>query len=199
MTKAAAIHLLTELAPVSVFFIVGQFYDFLTCVLILVMTTLGALFISWIYERRLPFLAIFSTLFIVVFGLITLVYKSPDVFIFADSLYYFTCAAAVGYGLLRRHLYLKWLFERTFAMSDEGWYILSLRWLYLFIFAGVANELVRILFTPDIWIDYKFLKVLLIAGFGMYQFTLSRRFRIPELSNKWGLRLTKLPYSHRPE
>ncbi len=192
MTRAAIIHLLTELGPVLIFFIVGELYDFFTAVSILVVATVLALAASWLYERRLPFLAILSTIFVVVSGLITLIYKAPDAIIVADTIYYFLIAGTIGYGLLKRQLFLKWLFDRTFAMHDEGWYILSLRWLYVCSVAGVANEIVRLLCTPEFWIDYRFVKILIIAGFGMYQFRLSRQYRIAEESNQWGVRITKL-------
>lgn len=191
MTKAAAIHLLTEFAPVLAFFIAGQLLSFSAAALTLVVTTLIALSISWWYERRIPFLPFLSGVFIVISGFITYVWDTPDALIFADTVYYLLMGGIVGIGLYYRWYFLKWLFESTFAMYDIGWRILSWRWLIAFFLAGIANEVVRVAMTPEFWIDYRVVKVLLIAGFGCYQFTLSRRYRIPGISNHWGLRLTK--------
>lgn len=179
-----------------IFFIAGQLYDFFTATAVLVVGTMLALAASWWYERRIPFLPIISAIFVIVFGLITLIYHEPDALILADTLYYLLLALLVGAGLHQRRYFLKWLFASTFAMHDDGWHILSLRWLILFVLAAAANETVRIFATPEVWVDYRFAKVILIAVFGVYQFTLSRQYRIPEVSNKWGLRLTPMSDTH---
>jgi len=118
----------------------------------------------------------------------TLHFTSEQFLIFGDSLFYFLMAAVVTLGLLANRLVLKAIFEATFAMHDKGWRILSWRWAAIFLLAGVGNELVRIYLTPEIWIDYKFVKVVIIAIFGFWQFNLARRYRIPGISNEWGLR-----------
>ena len=191
MTRAAVIHLLTEFAPVLVFFVAGQITSFFTATALLVISTFIALVIGWLYERRIPFLPIVSGIFVIVSGLITLLYSEPDALILADTLYYLLLALVVGAGLPYHRYFLKWLFESTFAMHDTGWRILSLRWFAVFMVAGVVNEAVRLLASPEFWIDYRFVKVILIAVFGFWQFRLSRRYRIPEISNEWGLRLER--------
>ena len=188
MTKAAVINLLTEFFPVLVFFIAGQFYSFFVATALLIVLTILSLIVSWLHDRSIAFFPLFSAVFVVISGIVTLYLKEPDALIFADSVYYFFVAGLIVGGLLQQKLFLKWLFSRTFAMYDEGWRILSLRWMYAFVLAGIGNEFVRIFFTPEVWVDYKFVKVILIAIFGFYQFTLSKRYRIIEESNKWGLR-----------
>ncbi|MEM9336949.1 MAG: septation protein IspZ [Patescibacteria group bacterium] len=192
MTKAAAIHLLTEFAPVLIFFVAGQLLPFETAAILLVITTALAMALSLWYEGRLPFLPLVSGVLIIISGLITYFYQAPDALILGDTLYYLLLALIVGAGLSHRWYFLKWLFQSTFAMKDEGWRILSYRWLLVFIVAAIVNELVRVFATPEVWVDYRFAKVILIAGFGFYQFTLSRRYRLEGESNKWGLRLNKL-------
>lgn len=194
MTKAAALHLLSEFAPVLSFFVAGQLYTFKIAALVLVVTTIISLVVSLWYEKRVPFLPFVSGFFVIVSGLITFFYNTPQALIFSDTLYYFLMAAIVGFGLARGWYFLKWLFESTFAMHDEGWRILSWRWFIVFILAGIANETVRMIATPEFWVDYRFVKVLIIAGFGFYQFTLSARYRIPDISNHLGLRLTKVSH-----
>ena len=196
MTKAAAIHLLTEFSPVLAFFIVGQFYSFYIATAVLLTFTVVALAIGWIYEKRIALMPIIASLFVIIPGYMTLQFQSPGILIFGDSLFYFLMAAAVGGGLLVNRLFLKAIFEATFAMADEGWRILSLRWTVAFLLAGIGNEIVRIYLTPEIWVDYKFVKVIIVALFGIWQFRLSRRYRIPGVSNEWGLRLKRFSHVH---
>jgi intracellular septation protein A len=103
--------------------------------------------------------------------------------------YFGTFAVLIAIGFWRKKHFLERVFDLTFAMTREGWDKLSRRWLVLFILAASANEFVRITMTPEFWIDYKFTKVIIIATFACYQFTLSRKYRIPGESNAWGLRI----------
>ena len=170
MTRAALLHLLTEFSPVLAFFITGRFYDFYTATTVLLIFTIISLLISWLAERRIALMPLLSGAFVVIPGAITLYFSNPDALIFSDSLFYFLMATVVGVGLYLNRYILKTIFEATFAMQNEGWYILSYRWMILFILAGFGNEIVRIFFPPEIWIDYKFVKLIIITLFGFYQF-----------------------------
>jgi len=189
MTTRALIHLLTEFAPVLSFFVVGQFTSFYTATLVLIIATIITSTVGLLTEKKLPLLPLISGFFVVSSGIITLVYQKPDALIFADSLYYFLMALAIAGGLSVRFNLLKRIFASTFAMTDRGWNILALRWVTIFLLAGIANELVRTLLTPDDWVDFKFIKAITIALFGFYQFTLSRKYRIEHEANAWGLRI----------
>lgn len=188
MTRAALLHLTTEFAPVLAFFVAGQFFSFFVATAVLLVFTIASLVVSYWHERRLALMPIIASLFVIIPGYMTLQFTNEQFLIFGDSLFYFLMAAAVGGGLLVHSLILKTIFEATFAMHDEGWRILSMRWALVFFLAGVGNELVRIYLTPEIWVDYKFVKVIVIALFGFWQFRLARRYRIAEESNEWGLR-----------
>jgi intracellular septation protein len=189
MNSKALLHLLNEFIPVIGFFIAAQVFSFYTATAVLMILTVTALSLGWYFERHLPILPIISGFFVLVSGVITLVYKAPDALIFADSLYYFLMALTIGIGLLCNVNILKKIFARVFAMNDIGWKILAQRWVLIFIIGGTANELVRLFATPEIWVQFKVLKVVTIALFGFYQFTLSKKHRLPDISNEWGLRL----------
>lgn len=188
MNKKAVLHLLNEFLPIIGFFLATQVYDFFTATAVLMAFTVIALSAGWYFERHLPILPIISGFFVLISGAIVLLYKAPDALIFADTLYYLLMAVVIGIGLLYNVNILKRIFARVFAMNDTGWRILAWRWVCIFFIGGVLNELVRLLATPEIWVDFKVLKVFTIAIFGFYQFTLSKKYRIPELSNEWGLR-----------
>jgi intracellular septation protein len=188
MPKKAVLHLLNEFGPIMGFFIASQLYSFYTATGVLMALTIIALSMGWYFERHVPVLPIISGVFIMISGTLTLIYHTPNALIFADSLYYFLMGAVILCGLTLKHNLLKHIFGRVFAMTDLGWYILARRWVIIFFLGGVANELVRIYATPEVWVHFKVLKVVTIALFGFYQFTLSRKYRLPEESNDWGLR-----------
>lgn len=188
MNKKALLHLLNEFFPVLGFFVAVQFFSFYTATSILMTLTVLALSIGWYFERHLPVLPIISGFFVIISGFITIIYKAPDALIFADSLYYFLMGLVIAAGLIFKVNILKLIFARVFAMNDTGWKILAIRWVVIFLLGGIANEVVRQFATPEVWVQFKVLKVLTITIFGFYQFTLSRKYRIPEISTEWGLR-----------
>jgi intracellular septation protein A len=188
MNKKALLHLFNEFSPVLAFFIAAQFYSFYTATIVLIISTLFALAAGWFFQRHFPILPIISGFFVVISGFITVKYQIPDALIFADSLYYFMMGISISIGLAFKVNILKMIFFRTFAMHNEGWLVLARRWIIIFILAGIANEVARHTLSPDGWVIFKFLKVVIVTLIGTYQFTISRKYRIPESSNEWGIR-----------
>jgi intracellular septation protein len=188
MNLKALIHLVNEFSPVVAFFIAAQFYTFYTATVVLIISTLAALAMGWYFEKSFPVLPIISGAFVVISGLITISHQDPNALIFADSLYYFLMGLTVAASLMYGKNILKIIFDKTFAMEDKGWSVLAHRWIMIFLLAGIANELARHYFTPEVWVNFKILKVVTITIAGLYQFKLSRKYRIPELSNSWGIR-----------
>jgi intracellular septation protein len=188
MNFKALLHLINEFSPVIAFFIAAQFYNFFIATGVLIVSTIIAIVVGWYFEKRVPILPLISGTFVIVSGFITISNENPDALIFADSLYYFLMGLTIAFGLLYKKNILKLIFERTFAMTDEGWSVLAHRWIVIFILTGIANEVARFMFTPEVWVNFKLLKVVAITIFGLYQFKLSKKYRIPELSNEWGIR-----------
>lgn len=189
----ATLHLVTEFVPVVAFFLAGHFLPIYTATIVLIVTTVAALIIGLWCAGRMPVLPVVSTLFVLVSGGITLREHNVEALIVSDSLYYFSLAAAVAGGLSLRLNLLKYFFDHTFAMTKEGWDVLAWRWVTIFIIAGAANELVRILFTPEVWLNFRFIKVLTISAFAGLQMYTARHYRIKEESNAWGLRTKEPP------
>lgn len=188
MTKTSWLAFISEFSPLVSFFIAGQVTSFFNATAILMITTVVAVALSWIFDRRIPWLPIISAVFVLLGGTITLLYRAPDALILADTFYYSAIAIAIGISLMRGNLLLKTLFETVFAITPEGWRILTWRWLLFLILLASANEIARFLLTPESWITYRLFKSIIITLFGLYQFTLARRHRIEAESNRWGLR-----------
>ena len=189
MNGAALWSLFTEFGPIIVLFVAGQLTDFNTAVAYFVGATAGASAISWWRARQLPVLPLISAVFVIVGGIITLVYDAPDAIIFADTIYYLLLALLFVYSLYGRHgIFLKRLFGNVFAITDRGWRVLTIRWLVLCVVAAIINEYVRQTASPEVWIDYRFYKTIAITLFAVFQLSLSRKYRIVEEANAWGFR-----------
>ncbi len=83
---------------------------------------------------------------------------------------------------------LKPLFITLFDIQEKGWYILSLRWGIFFLLLTVTNEIAWRLYDNEVWVQYKFWSTVLTALFGIYQLTLSRKYR-NEGSSPLGMRM----------
>ena len=193
MNRSSFLHIIAEFGPVFAFFISGQFTDFFGAALVLVISTVFACVVMWLLDRHIPVVPLVSAVFVIGGGSLTLYLQNPDALILADTVFYLTMAIAIIVPLWRGWLIMKSVFGNVFAITDEGWRKLSLRWFYFLILAALANDAVRILFTPEVWIDYRFFKVILVTAFAFYQFTLSSNYRIDGEANKLGLRITHAP------
>lgn len=189
MPTTALFRLLIDFGPVLTLFIAGRIVDFFTAITYFLIATAVAMLISWLYERRVPLVPIGVGSFVLIFGSASILLQESDIIIFADTIYYTVGALVLGLSLWKNELLLKRLFSGTFAISDAGWRILSVRWLYLFVAAAILNEGVRLGLSPEAWIDFKFYKVIFITLFGLYQFRLAHQYRLPNVSNVWGLRI----------
>jgi intracellular septation protein len=181
VTKTVAIHLGTEFVPVAAFYGVSQFHDFTTSAAVLAATTAIATIISIVVEGRVPLVSVSSSIFVCGAGALSYLFTNPDILIIADSLYYFFTALMVGLGLTRGVFILQWVFGSSLAMTMRGWQVLSWRWVGASALAGGGNEAVRVFATPELWIDYKLVKVVLVLAFVGWWLMLARRYAIAEV------------------
>lgn len=188
MRVRATLHLVTEFVPVVAFFLAGNFLSLTAATYVLIISTVSALIVGLWCAGRMPVLPVVSTIFVLISGGISLREHQIEALIIADSLYYFLLAGVVAGGLSVRFNILKHFFDHTFAMTDEGWELAAFRFVTIFILAGSANEVVRIALTPEAWMDFRFIKVLAISAFGVWQLRIAAQYRIPGHSNTWGLR-----------
>lgn len=182
-----------EFGPVGVFFIAYYFSDFLVAALALGVSTLVALFLSRLVNKRVPWFAIFSGTITILTALVTYLFSAPWVLIVKDSFYYILFALILGISLWKNHSVFKTFFGHIFAITKDGWFILERRWFMFFVLAGISNELVRISLSTSDWVLYKQLVVLAFLSFGLYQFRVSIKYRLAEADNL-GLRKHNFAY-----
>lgn len=181
--------LLIEFGPILVFLFVSRIYPFNTSVLIFVIATIFALLFNVIKNKKVAWFPLIVALTIIVFGLLSYFLDNPFFIIFKDTLYNLVFGIALLTGVYMKKSLLKPLFESLFDMSDRGWLILARRWGFLFVLLAITNEIARALLTPDQWIMYKGIATVITIVFSLYQFTLSRKHRLPHAS-PWGVKIT---------
>jgi intracellular septation protein len=188
MTKKAILHFIIEFIPTFGFFIAAQFTSFYIATAILVLLAFVSFVVGWMYERTLPLLPVTVFVFVFVSGSITIYYQEPDALILSNSIYFLLFSALIIFGLLFQKNIIQKIFDRTFAITNQGWNILALRWAILFLIVGLGNEYIRFFYDENVWVNYKLASTVAMSIFAILQFPLSRKYRIIDCSNSWGIR-----------
>ena len=76
---------------------------------------------------------------------------------------------------------LKKFLGKSLLIKDEGWYILTNRWIYFFFFLAILNELVWRTQTEEFWVNFKVWGLLPITFiFTAFQVGLINKYKINE-------------------
>ncbi|MCF6200111.1 MAG: septation protein A [Hyphomicrobiaceae bacterium] len=169
------VKMLLDLGPLVVFFVVwymgggdpGPFDDYLPTALTkdhnaffpataaLMVTTLVALAASFIIFNKLPVMPMVTAVLVMVFGGLTL-YMADETFLkMKPTFIYLLFAVVLGVGMFFNKPLLKIMFDEAFALTPEGWRVLTWRWAFFFAFLAVLNEVVWRNFSTEMWIKVK--------------------------------------------
>ena len=174
-----------EVGPLAVFFITNGKFGIFYATASFMAATLISLITSRIFLKRIPVLALVTGIFVMIFGFLT-IYLHDDTFIkikptVVNTLFAFILAA----GLYFRRPVLKLAFGEILQMREEGWRLLTLRWIGFFLFLAVLNEVVWRNFSTDTWVSFKSFGLMpLTFFFMMFQITLIMRHQISEVSSE---------------
>jgi intracellular septation protein len=187
MLKKLFIGLSIEFGPIVVFFLTAPEMGFMPSTGLFVALTALSLGYAFIMERRVAYFPLIAGLSVILSGVATLTFDEPLFLIVKDTIYNGAFAIVLIAGLLKGKGLLKPLFKTLFAMNDTGWKILSLRWAILFILLAVSNEIVWRNYDEITWVAYKGYSTFVTIIFAVYQFRLSKEYRLPD-SNSWGMK-----------
>lgn len=181
---------LIQFGPITTFFITYKLSgsDFFVATLVLMVGIVLGTTASVIRDRRLPWFPIYSALFTLSFGGATLYFRDPHWLMVRDTFYDGIFGIIILIALSMKRNILKTFFLPLFALTERGWQVLAWRWAVFFLVAATVNEVVRHLVKPEIWVYFKVVATLTFIVFGVYQLTLTHRERLPEESNKLGMR-----------
>ena len=122
----------------------------------LIIATLIAVLISYMVERKIPYVPLAGGIIISIFGGLTLYFNNP-VFLYVKPTIIniiFALVLYVGKTFLNKN-FLKILFNNAFQINETGWDKLNNRWIIFFIFLALVNELVWRTQTEVIWVNFK--------------------------------------------
>ena len=151
----------TDFGPLLIFF---YFYknsgnDLSVAIPPLIISTIIAVVIVFVIERKIPYVPLIGAVLISVFGGLTLYFDNP-IFIYLKPTIInliFAATLLVSDIFLKKNL-LKVFLGSAFKITDFGWTLLNRRWSYFFVFLAILNEIVWRSFAPEkeyIWVNFK--------------------------------------------
>ena len=144
---------------------------------IFVPAILVALFIGWFQTKKIAKMPLITAILVVVFGGLTIWLNNPIFIKMKPTLIYLIFSAILGYGLLKKKSYLKMLMGSAIPMNEEGWLILSKRFVGFFVLLAFTNEIIWRFFSQDFWVNFKtFGLPILLIFFMVLQFNLFNKY-----------------------
>lgn len=189
------VNILSEFGPLVLMFIVNAMYGIAAGTWALIISTVLAIVAMFIVLRRLPFFPVIASTVTVVFGGLTIITKDPMWVQIKVTIFNALFAAFLFGGLWLERNFFKYVFEKTFHYSKEGWDKFTWNFAWFFVFTAFANEFVRLTFKDEqfynvlgmemngvsIWIAFKVALIMpLSAAYAWYLTRLMQRYRVPE-------------------
>ena len=176
------VKLFIDIGPLAIFFIYYKLSgDLIDAILPLMVATIVAVIISYILEKKIPIMPTLGAGIVLIFGGLT-IYFNDEIFIKMKPTIINAVFAIILYGgLIFDKPLLKYLLGAAMKLEEQGWKILTQRWIAFFIALAILNEIVWRTQSTDIWVNFKVFGILPITFiFTMTQFPLIKRYQIEE-------------------
>ena len=176
------IKFITDFGPLLVFF---TFYyksekNLTVAIPPFIVATIIALVIVWFLEKKIPMVPLLGGILITLFGGLTIYFDNP-IFIYIKPT---IINILFGIGLLVVKFFtdeplLKKMLGKSLSLSDEGWKILNLRWVYFFFGLAILNEIVWRTQSEEFWVNFKVWGILPITIiFTAFQLSIITKFKL---------------------
>ena len=173
--------LLIDIGPLAVFFIFYSKSDLKSAIIPFMIATIIAVLFSYIMEKKIPVMPTVGAFIILIFGGLTIYFDNEVFFKMKPTIINLLFALILYGGVIVKKPLLKFLLGAAIKLEDEGWKILTQRWISFFIALAVLNEIVWRTQSTDIWVNFKVFGILPITFiFTMTQFSLIKKYQIED-------------------
>ena len=173
--------LLIDIGPLAVFFVFYSRSDLKSAIIPFMIATIIAVLFSYIMEKKIPIMPTVGAFIILIFGGLTIYFDNEVFFKMKPTIINLLFALILYGGVIVKKPLLKFLLGAAIKLEDEGWKILTQRWISFFIALAVINEIVWRTQSTDIWVNFKVFGILPITFiFTMTQFPLIKKYQIED-------------------
>lgn len=173
--------LLIDIGPLAVFFIFYTRSGLQASILPFMVATVIAVLFSYILEKKIPIMPTVGAGIVLLFGGLTIYFDNDVFFKMKPTIINLLFAVILYGGILINKPLLKYLLGAALKLEEEGWNILTQRWIGFFIALAILNEVVWRTQSTDIWVNFKVFGILPITFiFTMTQFPLIKKYQIED-------------------
>ena len=173
--------LLIDIGPLAIFFIFYTRSGLQASILPFMIATVIAVLFSYILEKKIPIMPTVGAAIVLIFGGLTIYFDNEVFFKMKPTIINFIFAGILYGGLILKKPLLKYLLGAALKLNDDGWKILTQRWVGFFVALAILNEIIWRTQSTEIWVNFKVFGILPITFlFTLSQFSLIKKYQIEE-------------------
>jgi len=177
----AVYKLLIDIGPLAIFFIFYTKSGLQASILPFMIATVIAVIFSYILEKKIPIMPTVGATIVLIFGGLTIYFDNEIFFKMKPTIINLLFAVILYGGVIIKKPLLKFLLGAALKLQDEGWKILTQRWIGFFIALAILNEIIWRTQSTDIWVNFKVFGILPITFiFTITQFALIKKYQIED-------------------
>ena len=175
---------ITDFGPLLVFFF--YYYnsdkDLKIAIPPFIIATIIALAIVWMLEKKIPMVPLIGGILITFFGGLTIYFNNPVFIYIKPTIINILFGLALLFGkYFTNEPVLKKILGKSIVLKDEGWNILSRRWIFFFFTIALLNEIVWRTQSEEFWVNFKVWGLLPITFiFTAFQVSLITKYKVDE-------------------
>jgi len=155
--------LLIDIGPLAIFFIFYTRSGLQASILPFMIATVIAVLFSYILEKKIPIMPTVGATIVLIFGGLTIYFDNEVFFKMKPTIINFIFAGILYGGLILKKPLLKYLLGAALKLNDDGWKILTQRWVGFFVALAILNEIIWRTQSTDIWVNFKVFGILPIT------------------------------------
>jgi len=177
----AVYKLLIDIGPLAIFFVFYTKSGLQASILPFMIATVIAVIFSYILEKKIPIMPTVGATIVLIFGGLTIYFDNEIFFKMKPTIINLLFAVILYGGVIIKKPLLKFLLGAALKLQDEGWKILTQRWIGFFIALAILNEIIWRTQSTDIWVNFKVFGILPITFiFTITQFALIKKYQIED-------------------
>ena len=171
--------LILDFLPLVIFFIAYIKFGLIAAIMPLIVSTLICSAIYYFLLKELPITSIIAAVLVTLMGGLTIYFQDEYFIKVKPTLLNLLFALILYAGHVFNRPFIKYLMGKTIQLTEVGWRLVTVRWIYLFIFLAILNEIVWRTQSTDFWVKFKVFGILpIILVFTFFQIPLIQKHLI---------------------
>ena len=174
----------TDFGPLAIFLYIyySSGKDIKVALIPFIVATIIALATVWFLEKRVPLVPLLGGILITLFGGLTIYFNNPIFIYVKPTIINILFGLALLFGkYFTSEPILKKILGNAFNLTEEGWKILTNRWMYFFFLLALLNEIVWRTQSEEFWVNFKVWGLLPITFvFTAFQISLINKYKTDE-------------------